>query len=195
MRVFIAVIFAAIAGCATQPSTPPGEAQALWQQRQARSYSLDDWTLDGRLGVRLNNEGWSAGLLWEQSGTAYGIEVLGPLGRKAAQLRGDETGVNLITAKNESYSAQDAEQLMRSLLGWGLPLNGLRYWVLGVPDPGDADFTHTLDDYGRLAVLQQAGWVIDYDTYHQVPDLPRKLSLSSQGVRLKLVVKSWEVRE
>jgi outer membrane lipoprotein LolB len=88
---------------------------------------------------------------------------------------------------------------MQALYGWALPLSGLRYWVLGIPEPKrgferDAKRGH-LDAYGRLAKLRQGGWTIDYQQYQdtQPIELPQEIALSNRALKVKLVVSEWQL--
>ena len=52
------------------------------------------------------------------------------------------------------------------------------------------------DDQGRLSLLEQQGWVIQYLAYGQQEgtDLPSRLSVENDQVRVKLIVDRWERR-
>jgi outer membrane lipoprotein LolB len=78
-------------------------------------------------------------------------------------------------------------------LGWRLPLDGLRYWVLGVAAPGSAA-TPQRDADQHLVRLTQQGWRIDYLGYKRVDgtDLPGKIFLQRDEVEVKLVIDAWD---
>ncbi|MGI9304532.1 MAG: lipoprotein insertase outer membrane protein LolB [Gammaproteobacteria bacterium] len=185
---------ASLAACATTgPVDTTIDAAQAWEQRQAKSYRLNNWRLDGKLGVQLQNEAWNVGLDWRQHFDDYRIEVRDLLGRKQAQLIGSPQGVSLQTGRNDSFQAADAETLMLDVLGWSLPLKGLRYWVLGVPDPDGIANRTEWDDVGRLRALEQSGWKVDYVRYAAESELPDRIALSAEGVKLKLVVRDWRL--
>jgi len=54
---------------------------------------------------------------------------------------------------------------LQERLGVELPLDHLRFWLLGVPDPGGA-FELKRNDQDRASQLTQADWNIDYDRLH-----------------------------
>jgi outer membrane biogenesis lipoprotein LolB len=56
-------------------------------------------------------------------------------------------------------------------LGVRLPVNGLRYWVRGLPEPGSTPGQTDAD--GRLTRLEQNGWVIEYPAYANRPSASR----------------------
>jgi len=185
-----------LAGCASGPKMiEPIDVNATWDRRQAVLLELQSWKMDGRIAVRFENEGWQAGMHWRQQNDHYEMDMFDPLGRNVARLRGGPQGVNLKTSRGESAQAADAESLMRKLLGYTLPVSGLRYWVLGIPAPNTQTQRMALDKYGRLASLRQSGWDISYQRYNNTDnlDLPKKMILINQELEIKVVVSSWQL--
>ena len=80
------------------------------------------------------------------------------------------------------------------MLGFDPPLQSLRYWVLGVNDPA-MGAERSLDGEHRLVRLQQDGWQVAYDEYMAVQRrwLPRRLTLTHQQLRLRLVINVWQL--
>jgi len=78
-------------------------------------------------------------------------------------------------------------------LGFELPLDNLRYWLLGVPDPSIA-FDLTRNEQDRALHLTQAGWSIEYDRY--LPNngdlLPTRLVMSRADARVRIAVDHWQ---
>jgi outer membrane lipoprotein LolB len=82
---------------------------------------------------------------------------------------------------------------LQERLGVELPIDHLRFWLLGVPDPGAAsDFKR--NDQDRASQLTQDGWTVDYDRYMPVDAdlLPAHVVLSREGVRVRIAVDRWE---
>ena len=82
---------------------------------------------------------------------------------------------------------------LQERLGFELPIDQLRFWLLGVPDPGAA-FELKRNDQDRASQLTQDDWTIDYDRYMPVNGdlLPAHLVLRRAGVRVRIVVDRWE---
>jgi outer membrane lipoprotein LolB len=95
---------------------------------------------------------------------------------------------------DDVYRARTAEELMQTHAGWRAPLNGLRYWILGRPDPDARVDALSLDAAGRLAELHQLGWVIRIERYGTFDgiDLPTRMTLENPRVRAKLVLRTWQ---
>jgi len=129
--------------------------------------------LKGRVAGKSNDQGFRAGVNWNQMQEHYVIDLHGPLGRKVAVITGMPNNVQLNTSKGQSFVANDPEELMQKLFGYSLPIDGLQYWLLGMPDPEQTHAALVLDEQGRLMRLNQAGWLVDYKRYHEsTPALP-----------------------
>ena len=86
------------------------------------------------------------------------------------------------------------EALVRQALGVTLPLQGLAWWVVGNPRPGAAHQARA-DADGRLALLNQDGWRIEFSRYVQSGRymLPGKLvARRADDLEIRLVVDEWE---
>jgi outer membrane lipoprotein LolB len=169
-------------------TTRPALAPAPWEQRSAALQRANEWQLDGRAAVAVGTQGWQASLNWRQRGAATDVHLAGPLGVGALVLKETPEGLSLNGAPpSDAVLAQLQERL-----GFELPLDNLRYWLLGVPDPGNP-FDMTRNDQDRARQLTQAGWTVNYDGYMPVNGdwLPARLVLSRAGVRVRIAVDRW----
>ncbi|WP_177217669.1 lipoprotein insertase outer membrane protein LolB [Ectothiorhodospira mobilis] len=185
-----------LAACAVSPPQPPvDDAEEAWRDRVAELSSRDEWRLQGRLALAVGEERWNAHMRWQQRDAAYDIRVFGPFGRQAARLQGDEDGVVLHTREGGTHRARDADGLVYHVLGWRLPVSGLRYWILGIPAPhGDLE-DRDLDAAGRASRLRQGGWTVRYQRYDETrrPALPDRMTLEYDEIRLRLVMDDWRM--
>ena len=194
--IFCAVLFVQ-ASCAviherTSPAQLTTARMAAWEVHHARLDQLSNWKLKGRIAGKSNNEGFRAGVRWHQQQQAFSIDLLGPLGRKVAVISVQDGQVQLDTSKGEHYVAQDPEMLMQDLFGFALPVNGLHYWVRGVPDPGQDYSIQALDEQGRLKRLRQSGWDIGYERYHEGnPALPAFIRIKGPVLSAKIIIDKW----
>ena len=179
-----------LTACVTTRRAPaPAAAAAGWEQRVAVLQKLGSWQLDGRAAVAVGTQGWQASLNWRQRQNSAEVHLSGPLGIGAMVLRRTPDGISLNGAPpSDAVLAQLQERL-----GFDLPLDRLRFWLLGVPDPSAA-FLLTRNDQDRALQLTQADWTIDYDRYMAAggDSLPAHLVLSREGVRVRIVVDHWE---
>lgn len=174
---------------------PPGSEitkQAAWEVHQANIQSLKTWKFKGRVVGKSNNKGFRAGVQWNQLQNNYVIDLHGPLGRKVAVISGKQGNVRLKTSKGENFEADNAENLMQDLFGYSLPVNGLRHWLLGLPDPNQPQSSLLLDEHGRLMQLEQTGWLINYSRYHESsPVLPALIKISNPTLNATIKVDRW----
>jgi outer membrane lipoprotein LolB len=174
-----ALAAALLSACATPPTRAPApDPGAEWAQRQRVLSPIKNWELNGRLSMSAANEGWQASLRWQHRDHRQTINLAGPLGGGALRLTKDEHGASLRDADQQTYRAHDLRTLMRRMTGWDVPLDGLHYWVLGVPMP-EVPRQEQIDDWGRPKTMHQLGWDIEFLEYTRVGlhDLPAKLFL------------------
>ena len=176
-----------LVGCASVP--PASQPVARPAQAEQAVFALT-----GRLAIRHDGERSSSNMRWTHHATEDEIMLFAPLGQTVARIRRDAGGVVLDTA-DKHYNAQDTEDLTQRALGWHLPLDGLRYWVLALPVPGSAASIER-DANGQVSLMQQDGWEIRYTRYAaQAPDsLPLRMDLQREGMELQLLIDEWEIQ-
>lgn len=196
MRIWWALLISLVPlSCTTLPQAPPPEdPRAEWQRRQTRLAQLDYWRLTGRLAFRLGEEGGNARMRWTQSQNTYDIHLTAPLGRGMVRLSGDESSVTLRPSKGEVVTGAEPGELLETYLGWTVPIDQLRYWIVGLTGSA-ADYG--LDPFGRLKTLQHQGWEVNFVEYDRVgdADLPKVLYLRSQDLRVRLAVDNWNFQK
>lgn len=182
-----------VGGCALQPPVRPAADVAVHTAHLKQLANIQTFQLKGRLAVNTNGKGYSGSMSWQHQTNADTIDVFTPLGSKIAHIEKTDAQVTLTNAKGERVSAQDAESLTEKTLGWRLPLKGLSDWALGRPT--QAPITQQQwDASGKLTLLEQQGWKIEYLEYQdqlKVP-LPQKITLRRENILLKLVVEQWD---
>jgi outer membrane lipoprotein LolB len=171
-------------------TAPVRIAPPAWDTRCASLQRTDHWEMTGRAAVAFGTQGWQASLNWRQVGDAAEVHLAGPLGIGALVVNQSPEGV----AVNGGPPGADVLGQLQQRLGFDLPLANLRYWLLGVPDPGSA-FELERNDTDRAKHLVQAGWSIDYQEYTAVngDSLPSRLVLNREGVRVRVAADHWEL--
>ena len=174
-----------LGACATTPGAP-----VLHRPAQPE---LAAFAFNGRVTTHHNGERASAGVRWAHRGAEDEILLLTPFGQTMARIFSDAHGV-LLETSDKKYFEQDAEMLTERVLGWHLPLSGMRYWVLALPMAGmDAGIERA--ENGQIKVLHQDGWEINYTRYAaDTPDsLPLRMNLSRDGMEMQLLIDEWEI--
>lgn len=193
---FFWILFALLlTNCATQTTNttlPTPASRSAQQQHLAKVSHLQSFSLRGRLGVVTQKQGFSGSIDWQHHPQSDQIDVFSPLGGKIANIQKTPDAVVLTDVKGNSVKAADAESLTNMTLGFRLPLTGLNDWALGRPTSSKVD-DMSWDDQGRLIMLKQDGWDIQYENYEEVKEvfLPKKIVLKSEQLNLKLLVEQW----
>lgn len=188
---------ALLAGCATPAVRMKGDAGMLaaQQQREQALAGAEHWSLSGRLGVSDGQNGGSGSLDWHQDGDRYAFELRAPITGKSFRLTGGPDGALLEGLEGGSLRGPDAESLMRKALGWEVPLDDLKAWVLGLrADSGPAELRFGADRLPSL--LLQDGWTVDYRRWDQSrqPALPTQIFATRPPYKVRLSIESWELK-
>jgi len=183
-----------LASCATiTPPTSQAPATSRINQKHLDTLvNIKAFALKGRLGAVSQKQGFSGGIDWQHQTATDNIDVFSPVGGKVANITKNPSGVTLTSQNGHSVSAQDAESLTETTLGFRLPLIGLSNWAIGRPGASKIEAANW-DETGRLTKLKQDGWDISYENYTDIDgiSLPKKILLKSEKVNLKLLVETW----
>jgi outer membrane lipoprotein LolB len=187
----LSAMFACCAALSACTTLPPVRVPVTvpWEQRSGELQRADAWQLAGRAAVAVGSQGWQASLDWRQRADSAEVHLAGPLGVGALVIVQTPAGLSLNGAPpSDAVLAQLQERL-----GFELPLNNLRYWLLGVPDPG-SECELTRNEQDRAAHLIQAGWTVTYDKYMIVgaDQLPARMVLVRDAVRVRIAVDHWD---
>lgn len=165
-----------LTGCAALPARAPDEVARMWAARQQALAPVATWELRGRIALRSRDEGLQASLHWVRDGARHRIALVGPLGSGQVRLTQDADGAELIDAEKKQYRGATARDVLLRITGWDMPLESLNWWIRGLPAPG-AKTEQELDGDGRLKMLVQSGWEVEFLEYDRygANELPSKL--------------------
>ena len=184
-----------LGGCAQTPKTDPNIKTQLWLEHQIKTSAIQSWNINGRIAVKNTKQSGTVTLFWNQFLTNYELRLIAPFAQGTYILTGSSTGVVMKGPKDLILTADNAEQLLREALDWDVHLNGLRYWVRGLPEP-DIKFSDLLlDDKGRLKNLKQSGFNISISRYAEKDgySLPEKFTIKSDTIQLKVIIQDWKL--
>jgi outer membrane lipoprotein LolB len=188
-----AAILLLVGGCATGPRPQPIESESA---RREALQALASWTFRGRVAVAAGNDGFSGGLQWQQSGTNAEVSLHGPLGGEALRIHVHDADYVVETPDGASYDGESAQGLLAQRIGASrpLPVQDMRYWLIGVPAPG-SPHEETLGTDQRLSSLTQSGWLIRYGGFETVGayTLPQRIEMTTQGLRLRVAATDWQL--
>jgi len=152
----------------------------LQQQRQ--------WGFEGRLAIVNEKESVSVSVLWRHFDDNDDLELAGPLGQGRVKIHVTPESVVLDDGDTRKVFYGRADAILSEQLGIEMPVNALRYWVLGVNDP-EQEFVEQVDGF------YQGGWLVKYREMQQFSSdlLPKKLTIQKDKTRIKLIVDQWDL--
>lgn len=187
-----------LAACAT--FRPPPELITASAQ-EALLRSMSGFSLDGRAVARDGEKGSPAiSLSWIEHAGESRVRFSGPLGIGGLKLAFGPGLLEVTDSDGQSFRDQEAEQVLAAQLGFVPPFQALRYWVLGLPAPGEPPVDRHSDATGRVADMTQLGWHIKYESRRQLVthagavQLPQRLVATMGNLRLLLVVDRWKLQ-
>ncbi len=198
-RILLLGALGALAGCPSVP--PPQDAEPGWPERQRLLSRVTAFETTGRLSLTVPSETNQASFALSVDHEDLALQLSGPFGIGAVRLEVTDGQGRLISARHGDVALQNTGEDLAALLGYPVPLDAIRYWALGLPQPGFPASQSLSDDGRRLAVLEQQGWRVDFQDYRSVElreadlenplKLPRKVVLSGPDVRILMVFRDW----
>ena len=166
-----------------------------YAERMARIASASRWTLRGRISVDTGEDAFQGRFNWRQNDDEMRLVIRGPLGAGAVEIRGARDALT-VRARGETWELRDPETELSELLGWWMPVESLRYWLLGTPDQRFAQ-TSTVDESGLLTTLEQRAWELEYLRYGLADDvlIPRRIELVHEPLALDVTIDDWRRSE
>jgi outer membrane lipoprotein LolB len=194
------LVLVMLASCRTVPTrtvTGPG-ADAPWPAQRAALANLDGYSLDGRVAVAANGQGFSASLRYTQALGRSQFSLEGPLGIGGLRVQAEGDDLEIETSRGDKLDGPEARAELERRLGFALPIEQLRWWLLGIPAPGESS-VNAADD-GEIRDFTQDGWRVDIAS--RAPgigfSLPQRLTAQRagaesgpEGARIKLLVERW----
>ena len=187
-------LVALLSGCVTPRSIELPDLPD-WQTRKDLLVGVDEWEFAGRIGVSAGDEGFNGQLWWRQDGIVFRARISGPLGVGTVFINGDRRELTVTDRDGKVTELVDAENELRQMYGWTIPVTSLRFWALGIPDPASpADAEFSAD--GQLSKLRQQNWQVDFTQYREGGGqlMPRRLTAVSDDVKVRLVIDKWTFR-
>lgn len=175
-----------VMGCATTVvDSPPG-------QRVADPDVLTQWTAKGRIALVAQGDGGSGSFVWQQRSERTELMLRGPLGAGGLQVVTDGSSLQLTDGAGLPLDGDAARAALEGRLGVTLPLDALRYWMLGIPAPESAGGL-VQPATGVTPGFVQGGWVVSYDVLGAQAGwrLPSRFSATTGAARVRIVVDDW----
>ena len=185
-----------LAGCRTVPTPAPvfgPGADAPWPEQRAALERLDQYSLTGRVAVAANGQGFSGTLRYQQQPHRSDLALDGPLGMGGIRVVLDGDALAISNSRGEQLDGDAGRAELEQSLGFSMPMAELRWWLLGIPAPGEASIDADAVS-GEIRSFLQGGWKVSIDA--RAPALgfalPQRLTATREGARMKLLVDRWQ---
>ena len=183
-RVFgLYLVILMVSGCTTEIVAP----ETLYSKITRESlYNLEQWSFEGRLGLTGIKDSWQANINWQHRSSNEEIRLSGPLGQGATIIKLTGKLVTIDRGNDKIQTSLEPEAFISQQLGMFVPVRSLRYWVIGVPEPGSPYVEAGLG-------FRQAGWLIEYKQMQRVnaQNMPRRITVTNEKVKLKIMIDQW----
>lgn len=167
---FVASGVLLLAGCAALPPPPVSESSFVGRfALTAAGHGADG---------RSQNENLSGRFTLVIGADTTTLDLASPLGTTLARLESSPAGARLQVPDGGSLREvrdSNAELLAERVLGFALPLDGLPWWIRGLPAPDRA--AQVDREAGAITRIEQDGWAIRIDERFDQPATPRRLTL------------------
>jgi len=191
----LAVYLVLPAGCAEMPLLQDGHGHKTWQAHLDEIGRLTDWSVKGRVSVVTAEASWTATMHWHQADERYQMKLIAPFGQGTYRLEGNNETASIRTAKNTIHKADTLGDLLFDQLSPQVRPAVLGFWIKGIPDPETSANELLLTENALLSSMEQHGFRVSISRYQGIDDksLPRKISISSDTIKLKMVLQNWTI--
>lgn len=192
MRRLFLLVCMGLAACTTLPEGPLSD----------RNYQ-STISMAGRLSVRYQQGGQPQSLQgkfrWQQQGEQTNITLYSPLGQTIATIEITPGLAVLAQSDGERRQAPNVTTLTQEVLGWPMPVDGLRYWLQGFVQ--DANGKLDMASPENTHSFQSDGWRVRYVSWQRNASIqyPKRFDMERTTVEagdivLRLVIDEWNDR-
>lgn len=184
-RLLCLILLFSLLGCSTIETYDAKLGRELNAQRVG---NLKNWALQGRLLIK-SEDILTANIQWQHENERDVLKLFGTLGMGAVLIELNEHEIKLDTGQGEVLVSQDIDGFIARQIGFIVPLTALRRWVIGA-------YLQGVPVLQQQQGFKQLGWQVRYNEYMQTPVgvLPRKIKISKENIKLKLVVDQWDIK-
>lgn len=184
LKLLLGLFLLLLTACA---SNPVENGNQYSRASRLNLYKLDQWSFEGRIALVGQKDSWSANITWDHDSEVEKIKISGPLGQGAViiTLTGDR--VEIDRGGRDVKSSKQPDEFINAQLGMFVPVQSLKYWVVGLPEP-NSQYRDT--EMG----FDQSGWLNEFAQMLVIEDgglMPRKVTITNNKIKLKLIINNW----
>lgn len=175
----------------------------LWQKHYKQLKTFDQYYLKGRIGITQPNDSFSSNFLWRQrKADDFTFRMYGAFGQTYMILKVQPNLSTLDTGDDEHFEGHDAQQLLRGVSGWNIPVSLMQDWIKGLPT-GIQRNDLLINADGTLQQIKYLDYVVDYIRYQEAElpqatqsihlKMPDKIKITQGGNKIILSIRSWDI--
>jgi outer membrane lipoprotein LolB len=161
----------------------------------------DRLALSGRISAQYQNNGKDEALHgnfeWTQTASTTTVTLLSPLGQTLAVIEVAPDRAIMTQSGKPPRTAADVDRLAAEVLGWPLPVSGLRNWLQGFGNGPDGR-KFTAFPQGPDSHTTADGWQLRYAAWQEEGQSarPRRIDLKRStteagDVSIRIVIDNW----
>ncbi|WNO61546.1 lipoprotein insertase outer membrane protein LolB [Rheinheimera sp. MMS21-TC3] len=193
---FVVALGLWLTGCSIFNNKVLPEQPLAASARQQQLQAMQQFSIQASVSIKTPQDSISGNLHWQQlQPKHYTARLSNFLGISLFELEQSENG-SQIQLKGEAYYGVDTSSLLWQLSGWSMPLADMPLWLRGLPGKNSQSIRY--DELGRVThfnLIDSTGiiWQLEYQSFFTDSlALPKRLLLSSDDTRIKLVIRSWQ---
>ena len=152
------------------------------------------FSLSGRFAIRQDQHRDTVLVRWEHAVGREHLTLSTPLGNQVMLLEASPGHARLTLPDRAPLEAADAASLMRSALGYALPVQGLAQWVSGTLPLSAITASEGVGEAYTVR-FSEDGWTGVLERWREIgaERLPGLITIERDDLHLRLVVDSWSV--
>jgi len=192
VKLFLLCSLTFLSACTSM--SPPATNQAMLPRVYQQQIDMSG-RLSAQYEANYREQSITVNFTWSQSPDQTLISLLSPTGQTVATILISAQGAQLTQTDKPPRFAKDVDQLSTDVLGWPLPVAGLRDWLQGYLNAAHAiQITKATSD----KAFNVDGWQLRFVSWQNESQFerPKRLDLSRQTdqvglVSLRIVVDDW----
>lgn len=170
----------ALSACAVAPKPMTGLSADAFNRSGRFALSVDQ--ANGK------KDAVQGGFRWHETAKQLQLDLNNPMGTVLAQVTVNADGAILHYPDGSNEYASSPDALVELLLGYEIPVSGMRDWLRGLASP--SPITEQQEKDGQLSYLEQEGWRVRLLRYDELG--PRLLQMNrhqaQQDISVRVVV-------
>ena len=186
LRLLIIFLVTFMSACSQTPELQvTQESEQKWDLRQQQLANINEWEIHARVAILLSakpyqglagsnnlaneamgNKVYPVGINWIRQSEYFSMVIEAPFGqgviRIESNVSSDKNKQFKLTLADGKYSlGATPERLLFNLLGWSIPVSGLKSWIKGMPQP-NVESNYEIYGSGKLKSLRSGMVVVLY---------------------------------